>query len=126
QPVSVLIDALGAPNLEGQVLRVEPLPKSDSAVTAYLVTVEVDPSGRNLKPGMTASATIVVDSRTNTLLVPAAAVQGEGASATVNVAITGADGKQTVELRSVQVGLRTDENVEILSGLNEGEQVVIK
>ncbi|NTV63834.1 MAG: HlyD family efflux transporter periplasmic adaptor subunit, partial [Oscillochloris sp.] len=63
QPVSVLIDALGAPNLEGQVLRVEPLPKSDSAVTAYLVTVEVDPSGRNLKPGMTASATIVVDSR---------------------------------------------------------------
>jgi len=126
QAVSVLIDALGTPNLDGKVLRVEPLPKSDSAVTAYLVTVEIDPSGRNLKPGMTASATIVADSRSDVLTLPAAAVHGAGDSATVDVVVTGADNKPTVEQRAVTVGLRTSERVEILSGLSAGEQVVIK
>ncbi|NNJ08989.1 efflux RND transporter periplasmic adaptor subunit [Chloroflexales bacterium ZM16-3] len=126
QPVSVLIDALGGDSLIGSVLRVEPLPKSDSAVTAYLVTLEVDPAGRDIKPGMTASATIVADSRTDVLSVPAAAVRGEGESATVSVAITAADGTVTVEDRPVTVGLRTSDRAEILSGLTEGEQVVIK
>ncbi|MBX0326427.1 efflux RND transporter periplasmic adaptor subunit [Oscillochloris sp. ZM17-4] len=126
QPVSVLIDALGGDSLSGTVLRVEPLPKSDSAVTAYRVTLEVDPSGRDIKPGMTASATIVADSRTDVLSVPAAAVRGEGAGATVSVAITAADGSVTVEDRPVTVGLRTSERAEILSGLAEGEQVVIR
>jgi RND family efflux transporter MFP subunit len=126
QPVSVLIDALGTPDLGGTVLRVEPLPKSDSAVTAYLVTLEIDPAGRSIKSGMTASATIVADSRTNVLSVPAAAVRGAGTSSSVSVAVTGADGKVTVEDRAVQVGLRTTDRVEIISGLAEGEQVVIR
>lgn len=126
QPVSVLIDALGGPDLSGKVLRVEPLPKGDSAVTAYLVTVEIDPAGRNLKPGLTASATIVADSRSDVLSVPAAAVHGQGEQATVSVAVTGADGQMTIEERPVTVGLRTSDKVEILSGLAEGEQVVIR
>ncbi|NTW00215.1 MAG: efflux RND transporter periplasmic adaptor subunit [Oscillochloris sp.] len=126
QPVHVLIDALGAPNLSGTVLRVEPLPKSDSEVTAYLVTLEIDPAGRDLKPGMTASATIVADSRSNVLTVPVAAVRGEGDNAKVSVATTGSDGEVTVAERAVKVGLRTSDQIEILSGISEGEQVVIR
>jgi HlyD family secretion protein len=126
QSVSVLIDALGGPELNGTVLRVEPLPQNESSVTAYLVTIEIDPTGRSLKSGMTASATIIADSRSSVLTVPAAAVQGQGEQATVSVAITGDDGQVTVEERSVTVGLRTNDQVEILSGLAEGEQVVIR
>ncbi|NTU86284.1 MAG: efflux RND transporter periplasmic adaptor subunit, partial [Chloroflexales bacterium] len=126
QPANVLIDALGAPNLAGTVLRIEPLPKGDSTVTAYLVTLEVDPDGRSIKSGMTASVTIAVDSRTHTLSVPAAAVRGEGAAATVSLAVTGADGTVTVNERAVQIGLRTSDRVEIISGLAEDELVVIR
>ncbi len=126
QPVQVLIDALGAPSLAGQVLRVEPLPKDDSAVTAYLVTLEVDPAERNLKPGMTASATIIAEQRSAVLHIPAAAVRGSGEQTSVQVATTDADGKVTLTERPVQVGLRTADQVEILSGLSAGEQVVVR
>lgn len=125
QPVQVLIDALGE-TLPGSVTRVEPLPQTESAVTAYLVTVEVDPAGTALKPGMTASATIVADSRAGVLSVPAAAVRTEGDTSLVSVVVTGADGARSVEERAVSVGLRAGEQVEILDGLAEGEQVVIQ
>jgi HlyD family secretion protein len=125
QPVEVLIDALGEA-LPGKVLRLEPLPQSDSSVTAYLVTVEIEPAARGLKPGMTASATIVVESRAGVLSVPAAAVRGDGATAVVSVAVAGADGQGAVEERTVEAGLRTGERVEILSGLAEGDEVVIQ
>jgi len=123
QRVDVLIDALGE-RLPGTVLRLEPLPQSESAVTAYQVTVELDPDGRTLSPGMTASATIVADSRTKVLSVPAAAVRSEGERSLVSVVVTDADGKRSVQERTVTVGLQADEQVEILSGLTEGEQVV--
>ena len=123
QRVDVLIDALGE-RLPGTVLRLEPLPQSASAVTAYQVTVELDPNGRTLSPGMTASATIVADSRTNVLSVPAAAVRSEGERSLVSVVVTDADGKRSVQERTVTVGLQAGEQVEILSGLTEGEQVV--
>jgi len=93
-------------------------------VTAYQVTVELDPDGRTLSPGMTASATIVADSRTKVLSVPAAAVRSEGERSLVSVVVTDADGKRSVQERTVTVGLQADEQVEILSGLTEGEQVV--
>jgi HlyD family secretion protein len=125
QTVEVLIDALGAPALEGTVLRTEPLPSGDSAVTSYRVTVEIDPAGRELKPGMTASATIIADKRDNVLTIPTAAVRSEGANSLVTVLQVAADGTRTGEERSVKLGLRTGDTVEVLSGLAEGELVVL-
>lgn len=125
QPVEVLIDALGE-TLPGSVTRLEPLPQTDSAVTAYLVTVEVDPTGSALKPGMTASATIVADKRVDAVNVPAAAVRTENGASFVSVVNTTADGERTVEEREVTVGLRAGEQIEVLDGLAQGEQVVIR
>ncbi|NTU80739.1 MAG: efflux RND transporter periplasmic adaptor subunit [Chloroflexales bacterium] len=125
QPVEVLIDALGE-SLAGTVVSLEPLPQSDSAVTAYQVTVEIDPAGKGLKPGMTASATIVADSRQGVLRVPAAAVRDESGQSVVGVVVTGESGKRSVEDRPVELGLRTADSVEIVSGLAEGDQVVVR
>ncbi len=125
QQVEVLIDALGAPTLTGTVLRSEPLPSSDSGVTSYRVTVEIDPSGRALKPGMTASASIIADTRSDVLSLPAAAVRSEGEKSLVKLVVSAADGTRTIEDREVQVGLRTSDTVEIVSGLAEGDQVVL-
>lgn len=126
QTVQVLIDALGAPAITGTVVRFEPLPSGESAVTSYQVTVEIDPAERPLKAGMTASATIVADQRSGVLTVPVTAVRSEGGKNLVTVAVTGADGATTVSDREVQVGLRTTDRVEITGGLSEGEQVVIR
>jgi len=125
QRVRVLVDALGEPALAGTVRRVEPLPQGESAVTAYRVTVEIDPGDRELKPGMTASATIVADERADVLYVLAAAVRRDGERSLVQVAVTGADGARSAEEREVEVGLRAGDQIEIVRGLAEGEQVII-
>jgi HlyD family secretion protein len=124
QDVQVLIDALGA-ELPGRVTRLEPLPQSDSAVTAYLVTVEIDPAGTALKPGMTASATIVADQREGVLAVPAAAVRSVDGRSVVSVVATAEDGSRSLAEREVTTGLRAGEQIEIVDGLAEGDQVVL-
>jgi multidrug efflux pump subunit AcrA (membrane-fusion protein) len=123
--VNVLIDALGE-RLNGTVVRSEPLPQGDSAVTAYRVTVEIDPADSALSPGMTASATIVADSRSAVLSLPAAAIRSEGDRQFATVVIPGENGARTTEEREVTTGLRTGEQVEILSGLSAGDEVVIQ
>lgn len=124
-PVEVLIDALGAPALAGVVQRVEPQPQTGSAVTAYLVSVEIDPGDRALKTGMTASATIIAERRDDALSVPAQAVRVENGQTVVSVVGVDAEGKPQVTPRAVEVGLRAGDRVEIRSGLDEGEQVLL-
>jgi HlyD family secretion protein len=123
-PVEVLIDALGEPALAGTVLRVSPQARDDSEVTSYDVEVEVDPAGRPVRSGMTASATVVVDRRDDALSVPAEAVRREDGVDVVSV-VTEAEGRTTVTTRPVQVGARFDERVEIAGGLAAGERVLV-
>lgn len=125
QPVEVLIDALGQPALDGVVRLIAPQSKEGEAVTAYGVTVEVDPGDRPVKVGMTASASIISDKRAGVVSVPAAAVRSENGQSVVSVVTQGADGKQQVTPQPVEVGLRTRDRVEIRSGLSEGQQVLI-
>jgi HlyD family secretion protein len=125
QPVDVLIDAIGAPTLAGSVVRVAPIAQIGSEVTAYEVLVEVTPGERPVRPGMTASAMIITDRRESALSVPAGAVRSENGSSVVTVLVTGADGKQQPATRAVQIGGTYGEQIEIVSGLSEGEQVQI-
>lgn len=124
QPVEVLVDALGT-TLPGTVLRLEPLPRGDSTVTSYQVTVEIDPAGSTLKSGMTASATIIAERRADVLSVPATAVRNVDGQSVVSV-VVGTGNERRIEDRPVEPGLRAGERVEIRSGIAEGEQVVIQ
>ena len=125
QSVDVLIDALGT-TLPGRVLRLEPLPQGDSAVTAYRVTVEIDPTDSMLRPGMTASATIIADRREGVVSLPVAALLTRDGQSFVELVTTGSDGKRSIEERAVTIGLRTSEQVEIVSGLAAGDEVVVR
>lgn len=124
QPVEVLIDALGAPALSGTVLRVAPQARAGSEVTSYEVDVEVDPSSRPVRAGMTASAMIVVERRDDALSVPAEAVRQEGGAEVVTV-VGEADGRTTLIARPVQTGAQIDGRVEIVGGLEAGERVLV-
>jgi len=72
-----------------------------------------------IKPGMTTDAAIIVDTKTDVLYVPNAAVKTQGDTSYVEVM---ADGQPT--RREVTVGISSDEATEIVSGLEEGEEVV--
>ncbi len=124
QQVDVLIDALGLPKLAGTVKRIAAIAQVGSEVIAYEVVVEVDPGTRTIKPGMTASATIITSQRTNALSIPASAIRTEQDSHVVTVITTNADGKPQSTTRTIQIGATFGDRVEVMSGLNEGEQIL--
>jgi RND family efflux transporter MFP subunit len=126
QQVDVLLDALGDPPLRGTVRQIAPRAQPESSVTAYEVTVEVDPAGRAVKPGMTASASIMAARRDSALSVPAEAVSTVDGKSVVQVITTDDKGDMRLTQQPVETGLRAGDRIEIVSGLSEGQQVLVK
>jgi multidrug efflux pump subunit AcrA (membrane-fusion protein) len=78
-------------------------------------------SDRSLKPGMFANVEMVLLEKPQTLVIPREAVIETGNEMSVFVV----EGKKAVR-RSIMIGYEQDRMLEVLKGLNEGDQVVIK
>lgn len=118
QPVTITFDALPGKKYEGKVAKValEGTVKND--IATFDVTVQIgNPAG--ILAGMNGSAEIAIAQRENVLTVPAQAVRTIGGRSIVQVLQNG----KPVQIE-VQVGLRTTTDVEITSGLTEGQQVI--
>jgi len=114
--ISVVIDALGEQTLDGVVGQI--LPAGDSQTHTFTVKVDL-PAEPGLKTGM--FGRFQLDKGTSkTILVPWTAVVERGEL--TSVFAVGSD--QIARLRWVKVGQRLDQRVEILSGLNVGEEVL--
>lgn len=87
----------------------------------YYARAYVPNPGRTFAIGMTTQNTLETGSVRNVLTVPAAAVKKQGGKSSVRVLLE--NGK--TEVREVATGMRDDANIEIRSGLSEGEQVVV-
>ena len=104
---------------EGEITKVSDSGSAEQGVTTYPVTISVTPS-QEMKLGMNATATIVIDSRTDALLIPLDALQERGGEQFVySYAEDGALG----EMRTVTTGLSDGTNVEITDGLSEGDVI---
>ena len=89
-------------------------------VVNYPVTVSLIPPFDGVKTGMTASPNIVVEQRDNVLMVPNRAVRSQGRQRFATVMFEG----QAMQV-PVQTGLSNDTMTEIVSGLKEGDTVVL-
>jgi membrane fusion protein (multidrug efflux system) len=78
-------------------------------------------SDRSLKPGMFANVEVVLLEKPQTLVIPREAVIEAGGEMSVFVV----EGKQAFQ-KPITLGYEQDRLVEVLKGLNEGDQVVIK
>jgi HlyD family secretion protein len=127
QPVEVYFDALPTETITGTVSRIVPK-RAAGDRPLYYVYVTLDHIPAKLFAGMSADASVTIAERQGVLCLPRALAQA---------AADGADGKHptaTVEVwdgaqkqkRVIEVGLRGDTQVEILSGLKEGELVVAR
>lgn len=86
----------------------------------YAVYISIDELPGGLAPGMTVDASIIISRQEDVLRLPKALVRARtDGIAKVEVWLNGLR-----EERRVQVGLRGDSYVEILSGLSEGDQVI--
>ena len=124
QAVEIALDALPDMVLDGVIAEIAPTAATSGAgVVTYLVTINVDSDDIALKPGMTANATIVTDLLDGVLIVPNWAVRLDRETGQAFVNRLAADG--TVEEVPVVTGLRNEQFSEVISGLSEGDVVVV-
>ena len=122
QAATVTFDALPGDTVNGTVLSIDVNQTLVSNVVTYYAHVGLTSPPAAVKPGMTASVAVVLDRRENVVTLPTSAVTTRGNTATVTV--RDSSGKDSS--RSIAVGLRGDNAVEIVSGLQAGETVVTK
>lgn len=120
QTAQMTLDALPGKTYTAQVTTMSPVGTITQGVVNYPVTLGVTNTDGAIKPGMTANLAIAVERRENVLLVPTRAVRTQGNQKTVTVLYKG----QSIPV-PVTVGLSGDQSIEIVSGLREGDEVVI-
>jgi HlyD family secretion protein len=121
QRVKVSVDAVPGISLPGTVLAVQPVATLIQNVTNYLVTVGLDSLDRRLRSGMTAHASVAVSEARQVLAVPSIAIQHSGGRS--SVIVVRRDGTQVrVDVRTGLVG---DTTTEVVSGLSEGDHVLL-
>ena len=121
-PIVITVDAFPGTDLSGEIIEIASSADVQSGVVLYPVTIRLDPADLPLRPGMTVNVILTIEKRENTLFVPFRAVETEGGQAYLT-RVT-ADGREA-ERVAVTMGLITDTQVEILSGINEGDVVTV-
>lgn len=99
----------------GEVIEI--LPDADRAKKSFLVKVRVVDAPSAMRSGMSAEVNIIVDEHAGALLAPTEALDANGS---VWVIRGGRAAKQTIV-----TGVRDMLNVEVLSGLNDGDEIVV-
>ncbi|GAX91618.1 efflux RND transporter periplasmic adaptor subunit [Effusibacillus lacus] len=111
---------------QAKVTTIYPEATTESGVTSYKVLLSVDNQENLLKTGMTTNVTIEIGTHKNVLYVPVAALKYQNGSDGVYVAGQAPQEKSPLRFQPVKVGYYSSDRVEIVSGLQEGEQVALQ
>jgi HlyD family secretion protein len=120
QRVDVRFDAIPDLTLPGTVVGVSPSASALSGVISYYATVGLSQSDPRLRNGLTAQASVVTDELRDVLAVPNAAIHRQGGR--TQVTVQQFDGQRVVDITPGVVG---DTYTQVLSGLSEGDEVVL-
>jgi len=124
QKASITVDAVPNTTFTGTVSFISPYGTPDANnVVKFPVTIKLDPTDVALKGSLTATADISVYSVENVLLVPLSAVTTTSAGSFVTVIDEAAD---KMEERQVTLGGKNLQFAEVLSGLKEGDKVIVE
>lgn len=125
-PVVIEFDAFGSGfEVMGEIRDVDPAEKLIEGVVYYEVTVQFsqDQTPGAMRPGLSADLIVTTDQRQDVISIPQRAIFEKDGMDYVRVL----DGRGNVEERHVETGIRGDlGRVEILSGLEAGEEVIIR
>lgn len=134
QAVEIRIDAAPGKVFSGHVWKVAPAAEKSSDTTSNIqvfpTKTKIDRSaikeaGELLKPGMSADIDIQVQTKKHVLFLPIeSVVRGKGNEGTVTMKPL--DPKKKEETRKLKLGVSNDHQLEILEGLSEGDEVLIK
>jgi HlyD family secretion protein len=125
QPARIRIESFKNKTFAGKVTRIAPLGVEKDNVTTFEVRVSIDNPGGEIKALMTANAEIIVTEHHNSLSVPEQAMSWDN-NKNAFVFVPDPKSKDGQKKVPVTAGISNGSRTEILSGLNEGDPVVLQ
>lgn len=133
--VTLTFDAIDGLEITGKVVEIDTVGTVSQGVVTYTVKINLDTQDDRIKPGMSTSATIITDSRIDVLAIPNNAIKTQGTTRYVEVfdpplpestSTQGVPSMIAPQRKMIVVGLSNDTESEVMSGINEGDQIVTK
>jgi len=124
QETIITVDALPGEELKGKVTFISPFGNQTTGVVEFPVTITLDPTETELKGGLTATANIIVEKNENVLLIPNRSIKGSPGNYYVDVVRD--EKTMATEKRPVELGTQNDQFTEVISGLSQGEKVIVE
>ncbi len=128
QKATLEFDAIGDLSISGSVMEIDSVGTVSQGVVSYIVKIAFDIQDDRVKPGMTVNAAIVTDRKQNILAVSNGAVKSteQGHYVEVPSSAGGTERNELPRRKLVEIGISNDQLTEIISGLNEGDEVVVR
>ena len=125
QPARIKVESFKDKTFSGKVTKISPMGVEKDNVTTFEVRVSINNPGGELKANMTANAEVILEEHKNVLQIPEGAIlYDKDKKASVEVPDPkGKEGKRKV---AVNIGISNGAKTELLSGLKEGEEVVLQ
>jgi HlyD family secretion protein len=125
QPARIKVESFKDKSFNGKVTKISPMGVEKDNVTTFEVRVSINNPGGELKAEMTANAEIILEEHKNVLQIPEGSlIYDKDKKASVEVPDPKAkDGKKKM---AVNVGISNGAKTEVLSGLKEGDEVVLQ
>lgn len=120
QEAIVILDALPDKEVKGRITFISPESTTEVGVVFYKTTITLENPDEELKDGMSATAEIIIEQHDDVLLIPNRAIQGSWENPFVEVVTD-----EQIEKRQISIGLSDGIYAEVLSGLEEGEEVIL-
>ncbi len=124
QAVTVAVQAFSDAGISGTITRLADTPTQNGQLVTYAAEVLLDPvASLTLRPGMSATATVILKQLNNVVLVANRFISTDSATGENVVTVENADGTYTS--LPVTIGERSTDSSEITSGLEVGQTIVI-
>lgn len=120
QEAIVILDALPDKEVKGRITFISPESTTEMGVVFYKTTITLENPDEELKDGMSATAEIIIEQHNDVLLIPNRAIQGSWENPFVEVVTD-----EQIEKRQISIDLSDGIYTEVLSGLEEGEEVIL-
>jgi HlyD family secretion protein len=125
QPARIKVESFKDKTFNGKVTKISPMGVEKDNVTTFEVRVSINNPGGELKAEMTANAEIILEEHKSVLQIPEGALIYDK-DKKASVEIPDAKEKEGKKKLSVNIGISNGAKTEVLSGLKEGDQVVLQ
>jgi HlyD family secretion protein len=125
QRARIKVESFKDKTFEGKVTKISPMGVEKDNVTTFEVRVSIQNPGGELKAEMTANAEIILEEHKNVLQIPEGAILYDK-DKKASVEVPDPKGKEGKSKVAVNVGISNGAKTELLSGLKEGDQVVLQ